>query len=97
MKKKIAMFTTGWCAEILSRFLSGMMTALTDDDADIFLFLCYPTYIDTAANKQGEMNIYNLPDLNDFDGTVIFGSGLDFKDRVDQIITRPQKTCALIS
>ena len=73
MKKKIAVFTSGWCTEILSQFLTGMQSALTNESADIFLFLCYPTPSDTDANKQGEMNIFNLPDLHDFDGTVIFG------------------------
>lgn len=88
MKKKIAVFTSGWCTEILSQFLTGMQSALTDDSADIFLFLCYPAPSDTDANKQGEMNIFNLPDLHDFDGTVIFGSGIDYQDRNDQIIAR---------
>ena len=88
MKKKIAIFTTGWCAEILTQFVKGISEALSSDNADIFMFLCYPTFVDTQAILQGEMNIFNLPDLHDFDGAVIFGSGLDFKDRVDRIIER---------
>lgn len=88
MKKKIAIFTTGWCAEILTQFVKGISAALSSDKADIFLFLCYPTFVDTEAIRQGEMNIFNLPDMHDFDGAVIFGSGLDFKDRVDRIIER---------
>ncbi len=88
MKKKIAVFTTGWCSEILSQFLTGMMNELSGEKADIFLFLCYPAYIDNASTKQGEMNIFNLPDLHDFDGTVIFASALDYQDRIDRIIER---------
>lgn len=91
MKKKIAVFTSGWCTEILSQFLTGMQSALANESADIFLFLCYPTPSDTDANKQGEMNIFNLPDLHDFDGTVIFGSGIDYQDRTDQIIARSRE------
>ncbi len=88
MKKKIAVFTTGWGAEILGQFLDGMTGELKSDNADIFLFLCYAAFADTPAKRQGEMNIYNLPDLHDFDGAVIFGSGLDYKDRIDNIISR---------
>ena len=88
MKKKIAVFTSGWCCEILSQFLTGVKDSLESEKADLFLFLCYPTYIDTMANKRGEMNIYNLPDLHDFDGVIIFGSGIDYKDRIDNIIER---------
>ncbi len=91
MKKKIAVFTTGWGGEILSQFLTGMQQALEKDNTDIFLFLCYPTYVDTMANKKGEMNIFSLPDLHDFDGVVIFGSGLDYKDRIDSIIKRSKE------
>ncbi|MBQ5310461.1 MAG: GGDEF domain-containing protein [Oscillospiraceae bacterium] len=65
-----------------------MLRALSSEEADVFLFLCYPSFIDTPAIQQGEMNIYSLPDLHDFDGAVIFGSGLDFPDRVDTIISR---------
>ncbi len=88
MKKKIAVFTSGWCCEILSQFLTGVQDSLRSEKADLFLFLCYPTYVDTMANKRGEMNIYNLPDLHEFDGVIIFGSGIDFKDRIDNIIER---------
>ena len=88
MKKKIAIFTTGWCSEILSRFLAGMMSALDDESADVFLFLCYPTFVDTESIKTGEMNIFNLPDMHDFDGAVVFASGLDFQDRINNIIKR---------
>ena len=91
MKKKIAVFTTGWCAEILSQFLRGMMGTLENDQADIFDFLCFATHSDTEEHRHGELNIYNLPDLHDFDGTVIFGSGLDYKDKVDNIIERSKE------
>jgi len=88
MKKKIALFTTGWGYEILTQFLSGMMNELGGDNADIFLFLCFAAFADTPARRKGALNIYNLPDLHDFDGAVIFGSGLDYKDTVDNIISR---------
>ena len=88
MKKKIAVFSTGWSGEIFSQFLQGMSEALKGEEADIMLFLNYATYVDTLAVRQGEMNIFNLPDMRDFDGAVLFGSGLDFKGTVDSIIAR---------
>ncbi len=91
MKKKIAVFTTGWCGEILSEFLAGMYKALEHMSVDIFMFLCYPTYIDSASNKQGELNIFSLPDIENFDGIVIFGSGLNFNDVLDDLVDRAKK------
>ena len=91
MKKKIAVFTTGWAGEILSQFLTGMMSTFEKESVDTFLFLCYPTYVDTTAMKIGEMNIYNLPDLKEFDGVVIFASGLNFSDEIEKIIKRSRE------
>lgn len=91
MKKKIAVFTTGWCSEILAQFLSGMQEALKDSHTDVFLFLCYPVYIDTPAVKRGELNIFSLPELKDFDGVVIFGSGLNFQDEINKLISRAKE------
>ena len=88
MKKKIAVFTTGWGAEILGQFLDGMMNELKTENADLFMFLCYAAYADSPEKRQGGLNIYNLPDMHDFDGAVVFGSGLDWKDTVDNIIER---------
>ena len=88
MKKKIAMFTTGWGSEILVQFLAGMLDEVKNENTDIFLFLCYAAFADSPEKKTGEMNIFNLPDLHDFDGAVIFGSGLDYQDRIDNIISR---------
>ena len=91
MKKKIAVFTTGWCCEILTQFLTGLQDALKTEKADLFLFTGYPTYVDTSSNKAGELNIFRLPDFHDFDGVVIFGSGLDFKDEVDRIVAKSKE------
>lgn len=87
-KKKIAIFSTGWCGEILSQFLNGMQKALTNEPVDLFLFLSYITHSDSSEARKGDTNIFQLPNLHDFDGVVIFGSGLDFKEYVDDIIKR---------
>ncbi len=88
MKKRIAVFTSGWGSEILSQFLTGMLDALTDDYIDIFLFLSYPVYGDTPEVKNGELNIFSLPNLSDFDGAVIFGSGLNFREQISTLVKR---------
>ena len=88
MKKRLAFFTTGWSSEILSQFLVGLQDSLSKESVDIYVFLCYPTYVDSEAHRNGELNIFNLPDLNEFDGTIIFGSGLNFQGEIDKIIER---------
>lgn len=91
MKKKIAIFTTGWCSEILSQFLTGMQESLKGSGTDLFLFLCYPTYVDKPEVKHGELNIFSLPDLKQFDGMVIFGSGLNFLNELEKLMIRGKR------
>ena len=86
MKKKIAVFTTGWCCEILAQFLTGLQESLKEEKADIFLFLGYAMYGDSQGNKQGDLNIFRLPDMSRFDGAVIFGSGLYFSGECEFIL-----------
>ena len=91
MKKKIAIFSTGWCCEILTQFITGIQEALEKEPVDLFLFTCYPTHVDSTPHRIGELNIFKLPDLKKFDGVIIFGSGLDFQDEVDLIIKRSKE------
>ncbi len=88
MKKKIAVFTTGWCCEILTQFLTGLQESLKEEKADVFLFLGYAMYGDTQGNKQGDFNIFRLPDMSRFDGAVIFGSGLYFSSECEYILEK---------
>ncbi len=80
MKKKIAVFATGWACEILSQFLEGLTDRLKSTETDVFLFTCYPTYTDKPERRQGQFNIFRLPDLKQFDGIVLFASTLSYTD-----------------
>ncbi len=87
-KKKIAVFATGWACEILGQFLMGMTAELEDKAADLFLFLCYPLMVDTKATRLGQLNIFNLPDLADFDGVVIFANTINYDDALGELLAR---------
>ena len=91
MKKKIAIFSTGWCCEILGQFLRGMMAELSEKEADLFLFLCYPIQVESENRRRGQFNIFNLPDLSDFDGVVIFSSSINFRETLDELFARCEK------
>ena len=84
-KKKIAVFGNGWNSENLYRCLSGMQEAFEPDSADIFLFLSYASYGLDFTIRRCESTAYDIPDLSDFDGAVIFGPGLNFPEIIDHI------------
>lgn len=88
MKKKIAMFAGGWGTEILTEYVKGVADRLKDEKADVYLFLSYATYIDEPEIRQGELNIFNLPDMRDFDAALVFGNSIDFEGVFDSIVDR---------
>lgn len=88
MKKKIAILAAGWGAEIIRQYLDGVMDGLKAINADAFLFLCYPLLNYSQSDIHGELNIFNLPDLKDFDGALIFGNSLDFSNIFEILVKR---------
>ncbi|MCR4989807.1 MAG: diguanylate cyclase [Lachnospiraceae bacterium] len=85
MKKKIAVFAAGWGSEILDQLMKGIYRGFEDVDADIYLFLGFPLLTDELTSIDGEINIFSLPHLEDFDGAIIFGNSIDFGDSFEKI------------
>lgn len=84
-KKKIAVFSTCWSSEILYQYVNGIREGLKDTAADLYLFLSHAVYGPDEAYLRGEMNIYNLPNMKDFDAAVVFANSLDFPDVLKNI------------
>lgn len=76
-RKKIAVFSTGYAAIILSQFICGLRKGFAQYRVEIHLFLGFPAYSDTPEYARGELNIFNLPDLHDYDGAVLFANTID--------------------
>lgn len=85
MKKRIALFANGWNSENLNNFMNGIQASLPPETADVFVFLSHAAYGMSDDFRRSERLIYDLPNLNDFDGAIIFGPGLNFQDAIDRI------------
>ena len=88
MRKKIAVFAAGWASNILVQCLNGMNNVIKGEDADIYLFLNYAALNETPEEISGELNIFKLPDLKDFDGVVICANLIEFNDEIEQIVNK---------
>ena len=89
--KKVAIFATGWGEAVVEEFISGIMKGFSDTRTDLYFFMCYATPYNQPDVKIGELNIFNLPDLANFDGAIIYGNSLDFEGVFDSINERCQK------
>lgn len=87
-KKKIAVFCTGWSGEILYQYLVGLRDGLKEQAADIYMFLCHAVFGTSEQDLHGELNIYQLPDMKEFDAALLFANGLDFPNTIDNITQR---------
>ena len=90
-RKKIAVFATGWASDILFHFMEGMRDQLNDYNADMYLFMNYGTYGETENSRHGELNIFKLPDISQFDGVIIITNLIDFPGQAEDIVERAQK------
>lgn len=87
-RKKIALFSTGWASNILAQFLRGVHDEFVSLDLDTYLFLSYATYGQTESDRAGELQIFRLPNLADFDGAIIISNLCDFPGVVDDLVSR---------
>ena len=77
MRKKIAVFVNGYGMEALNATLKGIRQSESFSNYDFFIFVSYASY-DTQENyNRGELNIYSLPKLKDFDGAIVYTNALN--------------------
>lgn len=87
-KKKLALFVNGYCNEISAQFMKGFWPGLKENTVDVYSFCAFPSYVMREDELYGEMNIYHLPDLRDFDAAVIIANGLDYLNVCDDLYKR---------
>lgn len=85
IKKKIALFVNGYCSEIVTQFFDGLWNGLGDKKIDVYCFCAYPASALSDEENYAELNIYNLPHLEDFDVAIIMGNGRDYLGIYDHI------------
>ena len=77
MRKKIAVFVNGYGMEALNATLKGIRQSESFSNYDFFIFVSYASY-DTQENyNRGELNIYSLPKLKDYDGAIVYTNALN--------------------
>lgn len=71
--KKIALIMDGWKRFFTYAWPAGILQRIreTDEDVNLYIFNSAGNWSRDEAYNAGEYNIYNLPDLNDFDGIIL--------------------------
>lgn len=76
MKRKIAVFGNGWSNEYLRMVMGGIRRCAVENNVDVFLFVDYSSEegADDFCIETGEVNIFKLPRLADFDGVLLLAN-----------------------
>ncbi len=88
MKKRIAVYANGWSSEALRQALAGMREYAAAEDYDIFVFVSYASYSEHANLNQGELNIYNLNEVDNYDGIIVFSTMLNSGKAAEELFIR---------
>ncbi|MCR4584082.1 MAG: GGDEF domain-containing protein [Lachnospiraceae bacterium] len=87
MKKKIAVCANGWSPDVLAKAMEGFMEYAGTRDFDIYVFLSFASYSVHRHTMQGELNVYNLCELSDYDGVIVFSNLLNSDETAKEICT----------
>lgn len=77
MKKKIAVMANGWDMEFLKKAMQGISAYAMQEDFDVYTFLSFASYSEHTSLMQGELNVYRLCHMEDYDGILVFSTLLN--------------------
>ena len=83
MKKRIAVFASGWGDEYFRRVVLGISEAAKKENIDTFAFVNFSIRGLDALLNEGEFNIFTLPDLEDFDGVILLANSFNLTKEVE--------------
>lgn len=82
MKKRIAVFSSGWGDEYFREVVYGISEAAKKENIDTFAFVNFSIRgLDNLLNEC-EYNLFTLPDLKDFDGVILMANSFNLEKEV---------------
>lgn len=92
--KKVALFMDGWKKYFTHTLPLGFMQKIREENADVNLYV-----FNSSGNwnldddySYGEYNIYNLPDLKDFDGIMLSVNNIKYPEVIDSLVDKIRKS-----
>jgi len=88
--KKIALIMDGWKRFFTFAWPSGILERIheTNEDVNLYIFSSSGNWRSDRNYNVGEYNIYNLPDLTDFDGIILEVNNVSLDDVLKDVIDR---------
>lgn len=91
MKKKIAVFASGWGDEYFREVVYGISETAKKENIDTFAFVNFSIRGLDALLNEGEFNIFTLPNLEDFDGVILLANSFNLTREVEYFAEKLKK------
>ena len=91
--RKIALIMDGWKRFFTYAWPAGILQRIheTKEDVNLYIFNSSGNWSSDADYNVGEYNIYNLPDLKDFDGIILELNNISSKDALQDVVQRAKE------
>lgn len=92
--KKVALFMDGWKRYFTYAWPLGFMQKIKEARADVnlYIFNSNGNWNRDDGYSYGEYNIYNLPELTDFDGIIISVNNIKYPEVTAELLDRIRKS-----
>ena len=91
MNKRIAVFTNGFSNEYIEHVVTGLQKKARLDGVDIFVFVTFCSPNDHELQNKCQLNIFHLPEPEDFDGAIMLTNTYNFPDEQERVCARFQR------
>lgn len=88
MKRRIIVFSTSWNDEHVGGVLSGIKQKADETNTDVYIFNNYGGFEGDEKFNKCEYNIFNLPQIELFDGVLILSNNAHSLNRLNHIIEK---------
>ena len=92
--KKIAILVDGWKKYVNYAWVKGCQNYIGEHNLDVnlYIFHSFGNYSKGEKFNRGEYNIYNLPNLDEFDGIIMELTNVSSKEIKEKIIKKVQQS-----
>lgn len=91
MKHRIAIYSNGYNGSITLKAIEGIKRYASANDLDIHFYISFAANNRSASTNKGQLNIYNLAKLDEYDGLIVFSNLLNNIPTAEKLCTRAKE------
>ena len=91
MKHRIAIYSNGYNGSITLKALEGIKKYAAANDLDIHFYISFAANNRSDGTNKGQLNIYNLAKLEEYDGLIVFSNLLNNIPTAEELCTAASK------